>query len=293
MTELTTLNGSDLALRDGSAMSVPAAASPCGLPQTFAEQMQFAEMVATSDLVPKALQGKPANVFLVVQKAIGLQISFDLALAQTHVIDNRVTPSAELLRILLRRAKHDLEITPPTDKEVHAVLTLAHRPNKPIAVEYTIAEAQVAGLTGKPVWKQHGKSMLVAAVTRRAIKWHCPEVAAGLDLGDDTIDALFEDQDAKPSPPRQIASERVDSDQRHADEPQAAADDVYDGQSELARAVLGKAHSARTVTALTNLGKEARKEGLLDVVVADSGQTLQDVLMERMAELESGASTPA
>ncbi len=272
-------------------MPVPAAASPIGLPQTFGEQMQFAEMVAKSDLVPKALQGRPENVFLVIQKAVGLQISFDLALAQTHVIDNRVSPSAELLRILLRRAKHDLEIEPPTDKAVHAVLTLAHRPNKPIEVEYTIAEAQVAGLTGKPVWKQHCKSMLVAAVSRRAVKWHCPEVAAGLDLGDDTIDALFEQQDATPStPPRQVASERVDSDEADASESEPG---LPDPQVEQARTVLAKAQSARTVTALTNLGKEARKEGLLDVVVGDSGQTLQDVLMERMAELESGASAPA
>jgi len=290
MTELTTLNGSDLAVRGAGAMPVPAAASPFGLPQTFAEQMQFAEMVSKSDLVPKALQGKPENVFLVLQKAVGLQVSFDLALSQCHVIDNKVTPSAELLRILLRRAKHDFEIDPPSDKAARAVLTLAHRPHKPIEVEYTIAEAQTAGLTGKPVWKQHGKSMLVAAVTRRAIKWHCPEVAAGLDLGDDTIDALFEDDNASASPPRQVASERVDSSSRAAHATEVPADDA---RTEQAREVLSKAYSARTVTALTNLGKDARKGDLLEVVVGDAGQTLQQALMDRMAELESGADAPA
>jgi hypothetical protein len=252
--------------------------SSLGLPLDFGDQMKFAEIVAGSDLVAKQLQGKPANVFMVVQKAVGLGISFDLAVAQCHVIDNKVSPSAELLRILLRRAGHDLEIYEHNDKVAKARLTLSHRPERPIEMEYSIAKAQAAGLTNKPVWKQHSESMLVAAVTRLLVRFHCPEVAAGLSLDVDTADAEFGGEAHAPEPVR-ASAERV------SNPGQGGAEVPGVGQ---AKALLDRALATSDVAVLTQLGKEARTENLLDEVVAD-GETLKQALMKRLQELESTA----
>lgn len=280
MTDFTAPNG--LAVRDSAAPLAPAVASSFGLPDNFGDQLRLAELVAKSDLVDKKLQGNAANVFMVVQKAIGLNISFDLAVAKTHVIDNKVTPSAELLRILLRRAGHDLEIE-HNDKAATGVLTLAHRPNKPITMEFTIAKAQAAGYTNKPLWKSDPESMLVAALTRRMVRFHCPEVAAGLDLSDDTVGAEFDGGD---SPARSGGPVRVDA-ERVADV--APEVDQADPRLERAKAVLDEALAAKDVATLTRLGKEARNGDLLGLAVGEDGVTLKDALMNRLHELESGA----
>lgn len=265
-------------VRDAAGVMPTAVPTAFGLPTDFADQMRFAEIVSKSDLVDKKLQGRPENVFMVVQKAHGLNISFDLAVSQTHVIDNKVSPSAELLRILLRRAGHDLEIYEHNDKVARARLTLAHRPNKPITMEYTIAKAQAAGLAGKPVWKQHAESMLVAAVTRLLVRFHCPEVAAGLSLDVETADAEFGDH-VEESP----ATVHVDA-QRVSGE---AARGGENAKSERAKDLLDEALNANDVATLTRLGKEARNDDLLAEVVGADGLTLKTALMNRLHELEA------
>lgn len=262
MTEQVAPN--ELVVRESSAPVAPTVASSFGLPQNITEQMQLAELVAQSDLVPKQLQGKPANVFMIVQKAVGLGISFDLAVSQCHVIDNKVSPSAELLRILLHRAGHHLEIYEHSDKVAKARLTLAHRRDKPIPMEYSIAKAQAAGLTNKPVWKQHAESMLVAAVTRLLVRFHCPEVAAGLSLDVEMTGVEFGGGDGHAAAGPGDANER-------------------------AREILAEAMAATDTATLTQLGKDARNEKLLDQTVGD-GATLKKALMQRLHELES---TPA
>jgi hypothetical protein len=245
--------------------------------------MEFAKIVAESDLVAKQLQGKPANVFMVVQKAVGLGISFDLACAQCHVIDNKVSPSAELLRILLRRAGHDLEIYEHNDKFAKARLTLCHRPDRPIEMEYSIAKAQAAGLTGKSVWKQHAESMLVAAVTRLLVRFHCPEVAAGLSLDVETADAEFS-HDAVQEPMR-VSAERVTG----SSSPDTVDAGAASSELDEARMLFEQAQKATSVSLLTELGKNAGRKNLLDHIVKD-GVTLRQALMRRLEAMEGATA---
>lgn len=269
MTEPNASNG--LVVREAAAAPVGHSTTPAafGLPLEFADQMRFAEIVSKSDLVDKKLQGKPENVFMVMLKAIGLGISFDLAIAQTHVIDNKVSPSAELLRILLRRAGHDLEITELNDKVVKATLTLAHRKSRPVTMEYSIAKAQAAGLTAKQVWKQHPESMLVAAVTRRLVRYHCPDVAAGLSLDEDIVGAEY-GAEALAIPEQRTGVE-------------------VDVRAQRAQAIFDEAREATDRPTLTRLGKEARDEDLLEQVVGKDSKTLKQALMDRLAVLDAPA----
>lgn len=285
MTDFSTPNG--LAVRDAPGSLAPAVTSSFGLPDNFADQMRLAEVVSKSDLVDKKLQGRPENVFMVVQKAIGLGISFDLAVAKTHVIDNKVTPSAELLRILLRRAGHDLDIFEHNDKVAKAKLTLAHRPNKPITMDFTIAKAQAAGYTNKPLWKSDPEAMLIAAVTRRLVRFHCPEVAAGLNLDDDSS-TEFDTPEETPVSRVHANAERVEDNRDAATQPNSDSA-TQDPKRSQAQAVLEEALAARDVATLTRLGKEARNADLLGAVVGENGLQLKEALMEQLHKLESGA----
>ena len=285
MNELAAPNGAQVAVRDEPALLAPFDPADLGLPRNLTEQMQFAELVAGSDLVPKALQGKTANCFLVIQKAIALRLPWDVAMSGIHVIENKVTCGAKLLRMLMRRAGHDFFPHSVTDKEAQATLTLAQRPDRPIEVGYTIAEAQTAGLTGKAVWKNYGKSMLVAAASRRAVDWYCPEVAMGLDLSDDTLAAALGLNPEQSSGPVRATSEVIDLDDQ-ASTQRAGGQDGEDPARARAAEVLRQAREADDVGVLTKLGKQARQDALLDLVVDDEGTTLKDALMNRMREVE-------
>lgn len=279
-------------MREMGAIAAPLSPASVGLPIDFSEQLRFAEFVATSDLVPKALQGKPANVFLVMQKALALNLAWDVAMSGIHVIDNKVTCGAKLLRVLLRKAGHDLDVHTINDKEAGAKLTLAHRRDRPIEVSYTIAEAQTAGLTNKQVWKSHVKSMLIAAVSRRAVDWHCPEVAHGLDLSDETLAETFgEPIRATSEVIRDEVPGEAAAGQPGGDDPEQAA----------ALELITEALQITDVNKLTELGKKARSRGLLDVTVRDvvtgdgtalGNVTVKTVLLTLMEQLEA-ATSPA
>jgi len=263
-----------------------------GLPTDFGEQLKFAEFVAGSDLVPKALQGKPANCFLVMQKAVALNLPWDVAMSGIHIIDNKVTCGAKLLRMLIRKAGHDFDPHTITDKEARGTLTLLHRPNKPIEVVYTIAEAQTAGLTNKAVWKNYVKSMLVAALSRRAVDWHCPEVAMGLDLSDDTLAASMGVAGDEAGTPVRATAEVVDQAAPDGAVPAQRNSDDAEKRAQ-ALEVLEEAAKADQVSTLTRLGKDARTKHLLEQVVDEAGTTLKDALMARMREVESGQTAQA
>lgn len=289
-------------MRDRSALMATFNPATLGLPLDFVEQMKFSEFVATSDIVPKALQGKPANCFLVIQKALALNLPWDVAMSGIHVIEGKVTCGAKLLRMMMRKAGHDFDPHTVTDKEAKATLTLAHRPNKPIEVTYSIAEAQTAGLTGKQVWKNYAKSMLIAAVSRRAVDWYCPEVAMGLDLSDDTLAATFGEPVHATAEvitpnivvPSQRVSPEQEDDEFAAGEPVADEQPTEDPRRAQALEVLEKARAATDVATLTRLGKGARSKSLLEQVVENDGEdplTLKDALMARMHEVESGQAS--
>lgn len=276
-----------------------------GLPSNLTEQIQFVDLIAGSDLVPKALQGKTANCFLILQKAIALGLPWDVAMSGIHVIENKVTCGAKLLRMLMHRAGHVFFPHTVTDKEVRATLTLAHRPTEPIEIQYTIAEAQTAGLTGKQVWKNYGKSMLMAAAARRAVDWYCPEIVLGIDISEDTLAESFGETSGTvqanativrdTAPESAIPRPRAAGDDQPAAQEQdtAAPEPEDDPKQALAREALDKAREAVDVATLTRLGKDARSKQLLEQVVDTEGTTLKDALMTRMREVESGQAATA
>jgi hypothetical protein len=45
--------------------------------------------------------------------------------------------------------------------------------------EFTMAEAQAAGLANKPIWKQFPRNMLFARALSNGVRWYCPDVFNG------------------------------------------------------------------------------------------------------------------
>ncbi len=230
------------------------------VPQALMERIQLCNFLADANLLPQALRKQPANVLLIMHKALALQIPLSVALEHLHVIDGRVGHSAELLRGLLARPGHILRWITITDKEVEGELVLRHDPHNPRREKFTIADATRMKLAGKDNWTKDPTSMMVARVTTRLVSRHCPEVA--LALGNlSAIDV--EDEPAEVQPAATGNDKQAEAEQIHAQ-----SLDVTDAAE------------------LTKLGTRAREAGLLEIVVAEN-TTLQQALLQRINEINT------
>lgn len=238
------------------------------IPDTLAERIELCKFLAQANLLPQALRNEPANVLLIMHKAMALQVSLGVAIEHLHVIDGKVGHSAELLRVLLRRAGHKLKWPVSNDKEVVGELTL--RGEKDVRrAKFTMADAQRMELTNKPNWRKDPESMLVARCTTRLVSRHCPEVSVALG----NLSALdFEEVDAEPV----RATAEVD---RDTAEPAAAV-------------LLREAQQASTVDELKDIGGRAKDAKALNDPV-EGGGTLQEALLRRMDELSQARKAAA
>ena len=116
---------------------------------SFGQMLKRAEVLARSELVPKALQGKPEAIVLVGAKGAELGVPFIASLTDIHVIEGSASPSAQLRLALLRRAGHEARFVESDEEK--AVIRGRRReyrddPNAWVTVTWTIEQARRAGL---------------------------------------------------------------------------------------------------------------------------------------------------
>lgn len=112
---------------------------------------QLANTFAGAELVPKPLQGKPADVLLVLLTARDLGLPATVALRECHPIDGRVTVSPKLKLAIVRERKLG-RVWPDPENDVHAHTWYASRHDDPDTTyrsTYTWEDAQRAGLVGR------------------------------------------------------------------------------------------------------------------------------------------------
>jgi hypothetical protein len=271
-----------------TAALVPAARSGPALvggitdvPRVLAERIELANFLADANLLPGSLRKQPANLLLVMHRAMALDLPLSVAIEHMHVIDGQVGQSAELLRGLLHRAGHILRWGKVDENEANAELVLRHDPRHPRTERFTIADAKRMKLTAKDNWTKDPASMMVARVTTRLVSRHCPEIA--LAIGNlSAVDVEPEPAAAAPEP----AGTGTATD---------AATDAATAISSAAAEALEHAQHARTMQELSAIGTQAREQGLLDatVVVDGSEMALQQALLQRVAVLRARTEPPA
>lgn len=134
---------------------------PAG-PRSFDEMYRQAEVLAKSDLVPKALQGKPESIVLVGLYGAEHGISLVTALSQVHIIDNKPSPSAQLQLGQAARLGHETRWVETSSEK--AVLRARRRedrnnPDGWVTFTFTLDDARKAGLLDQYVehWQKDGR----------------------------------------------------------------------------------------------------------------------------------------
>ena len=175
------------------------------VPRTMGEAIQFAEMVAHSDMVPKDYKGKPANVLVAIQWGAEIGLAPLQSLQNISVINGRpaVWGDAMLGMVqgsgLLQSINETIEGN--GDNRV-AVCEIQRKGYKPQVRKFAVTDARKANLWGKQgPWSQYPERMLQLRARAFALRDVFADVLKGVHIAEEARDIPVDVEDV--TPPKQ------------------------------------------------------------------------------------------
>lgn len=143
------------------------------------EAWGLSQRIARTEFVPTALRNKPESVLACILTGHELGIGAMQALSKIHVIEGKPSMAAELMRAVILREGHVLDIEESTNTRCTIV---ARRSNseRETRMTYSIDDAKRAGLEGKQNWRKYPRAMLLARCTSEIARAVFPDVLAGI-----------------------------------------------------------------------------------------------------------------
>jgi hypothetical protein len=174
-----------------------------GNPQNMGELVQYAQMVANSQLVPKSYRGKPEDILVAVDMGMSVGFTAGQALQSIAVIGGRaaIWGDALLALCIAHPACEDIhEDDPQTiEKNQAATCTVYRKGRQPKSWTYTVADAKRARLWGKQgPWTTDPFRMLQMRARGFACRNQFPDVLRGLSLAEEVRDIPAEPQTRAP-----------------------------------------------------------------------------------------------
>lgn len=166
---------------------------------SWSETMAQAEMLASSDLVPAAYKGKPANIVTATLYGREIGLGPVASLSHINVIQGKATLSAEGMVAVVRSRGH---IITGKASSAGARVTGKRADNgNEMTFEFSEKDRQRAGLNSK-TWDQYPKSMYWARAVSQLCRQLFPDVLAGISYTAEEIggDVNVEDTAFEPEP---------------------------------------------------------------------------------------------
>jgi hypothetical protein len=171
-------------------------------PTNLTEAIQFSDMLASSNMVPKQYQGKPQDILVCVQWGFELGLAPMQALQNISVINGKPSVYGDAAMALVQASPvcEDVEeYFEDTDKPNFVAVCIASRKGrKPVTVKFSVEDAKRAGLWGKQgPWSAYPKRMMQMRARGFALRDAFPDVLKGMITAEEAQD--YPD-DAKPVP---------------------------------------------------------------------------------------------
>lgn len=143
------------------------------------EKIEWARLMADSNLLPAQYRKNPANLLFAVEYADALGVSRINAITSIHVIEGKPSASADLIASLVRRAGHKLRVLgDETYAEAH--LIRADDPDFTYKARWDMTKARQAGLLTKAVWKAYPGAMLRSRVITEVARMGASDALFGV-----------------------------------------------------------------------------------------------------------------
>ena len=176
-----------------STSSIPAY-TPVLAPATFGELVQFAQMAAKSQLVPKDYRDHPADIMLAVQLGSEVGLRPMQALQNIAVINGRPCVWGDALPALCKASAVYDDIIETWEHEEDADLLTAicvarRHGSSPVTARFSVIDAKRAGLWTKAgPWQTYPRRMLQMRARGFALRDAFPDVLKGLISVEEALD---------------------------------------------------------------------------------------------------------
>src|SRR3990167_8921239 len=161
---------------------------------SLAEAMQYARLMANSELVPKDFKGKPESVLIAVQMGSELGLGPVQSLQSIAVINGRPTMWGDGFWALIVgnqacEDQWDEELGEPGTDTFGFRVYLKRFGRRPVSRSFTIGMAKRAGLWGKSgPWTQYPERMLLMRARALAGRDVFPDALKGLQMREEVED---------------------------------------------------------------------------------------------------------
>ena len=168
------------------------------------EYLELATQIAKTAMVPTALRGQPEQLLAVMMYGAELGIGPMQAMQQINFIEGKPSMAPELMRALIRKAGHRLNITQTQDECV----IVGERGDTGEVGEsgFSVADAVDAGLCrvvdgkvqarssngNKLPWEKYTKDMLLARATSRIARMMFSDVISGMSYTPEEVESFTE-----------------------------------------------------------------------------------------------------
>lgn len=161
-------------------------------PKSFGELTSLANILATSDIVPKDLRGKAANVLLVLMFGNEIGISAAQALQNVMVVNGRPSLWGDAVMGLVLASSVYEDSKDEFDERTMTATFAAKRKGKDwVKRSFSKADAELAKLWGKEgPWQQYPKRMLFHRARSWALRDSFADVLKGLRYFEEERDVI-------------------------------------------------------------------------------------------------------
>jgi len=179
-------------------MSLPTSPSPTATPvlapTSFSELVQFSELAAKSQLVPKEYRNQPADIMLAVQLGSEVGLRPMQSLQNIAVINGRPCVWGDALPGLCKASPVYDDIIESWENaddpdRLTAVCTAKRHGSTPVTARFSTMDAKRAGLWTKPgPWQTYPRRMLQMRARSFALRDAFPDVLKGLIAVEEALD---------------------------------------------------------------------------------------------------------
>lgn len=169
-------------------------------PQSLDEAMRFADMLSTSNLVPKTYQNKPSDILVACQWGAEIGLQPLQALQNIAVINNVPAVWGDAVVALVRGSGLCEYINQDWDETTQTAICTVKRKNEPEQTRtFSREDANLAGHLGKDTYKKNLRRMLSIRARAFALRDVFADVLKGLKVAEEVMD-YPEEKDITPSP---------------------------------------------------------------------------------------------
>ena len=181
------------------------------VPTSFAELMQMAEVISGAEgLVPRHCRS-PRHAAVLIMRGAELGLQPMESLAALHLIDGKVTLSADtMLRVAIQGG---VRVAYPDFTGERVTVELTRPDFEPFRCSWSIADAKRAGLAGRQNWRKYPRAMLRARAVAEALRAYAPDLLAGAylpeELGQADTETPPQARHEAPSEPEGITDAQI------------------------------------------------------------------------------------